>query len=227
MTALIDTLFMMESFLGIETDSLLPFAEADNIGGYNADATKAKWHIGSIWEVEGQTLYALVRSLKPNVVVELGSFYGCSTSHIAAAVRENGIGTFTAVDKAAMGDISAINGVNAVRADAFEWLEGQKDHSIDFLFEDLFHTEEDCYRIGILAQQKLKPGGVLVAHDAAHYIVGVHVRKGYERAGLKFRVYLTEPSDCGLMVAIPNPKSDTQSASTVENKPKRKQKKAQ
>ncbi|KZB79180.1 O-methyltransferase [Amycolatopsis regifaucium] len=41
----------------------------------------------------GLLLYSAVRSIKPDVVVELGTSYGFSTLHIAAAMRDNGHGT--------------------------------------------------------------------------------------------------------------------------------------
>jgi predicted O-methyltransferase YrrM len=41
----------------------------------------------------GLLLYSAVRSVQPDVVVELGTSYGFSTLHIAAALRDNGHGT--------------------------------------------------------------------------------------------------------------------------------------
>ncbi|MEV6873102.1 class I SAM-dependent methyltransferase [Amycolatopsis sp. NPDC051128] len=41
----------------------------------------------------GLLLYSAVRSIRPEVVVELGTSYGFSTLHIAAALRDNGHGT--------------------------------------------------------------------------------------------------------------------------------------
>jgi predicted O-methyltransferase YrrM len=40
----------------------------------------------------GQLLYALVRAIRPKVVVEFGTSYGISTLHLAAAVADNGTG---------------------------------------------------------------------------------------------------------------------------------------
>ncbi len=41
----------------------------------------------------GQLLYALVRATRPETVVEFGMSFGISAIHLAAAVRDNGIGT--------------------------------------------------------------------------------------------------------------------------------------
>jgi len=204
---LTDTLFVIENFLGIETDSLLPFAEQDSIGGYHPDPTQSKWHIGSMFGVEGQVLYSLIRSLQPRTVVEIGSGLGCSANHIAAALSRNYVnpataGHLTTLDRGntphIFDEFKAF--VTVIAGDGIAWLEAQPDHSVDFIFEDADHSELMCYQIGELAKRKLVPGGVLVAHDAAHYAVGADVRAGFIRASIEGRVYLTEPSDCGLLV---------------------------
>jgi predicted O-methyltransferase YrrM len=40
----------------------------------------------------GRLLYALVRAVRPRTVVEFGMSFGISTLHLAAAVRDNGVG---------------------------------------------------------------------------------------------------------------------------------------
>ncbi|MFW0789550.1 O-methyltransferase [Gordonia sp. CPCC 205333] len=40
----------------------------------------------------GRLLYSLIRAARPETVVEFGTSYGISTLHLAAAVRDNGIG---------------------------------------------------------------------------------------------------------------------------------------
>ncbi|MFI9382360.1 O-methyltransferase [Kutzneria sp. NPDC052558] len=43
-------------------------------------------------EAGGRLLYALARAAKPANVVEFGTSYGISTLHLAAAVKDNGVG---------------------------------------------------------------------------------------------------------------------------------------
>ena len=43
-------------------------------------------------EAGGRLLYAMTRAIRPAVVVEFGTSYGISTLHLAAAVKDNGIG---------------------------------------------------------------------------------------------------------------------------------------
>lgn len=207
MTALIDTLFQIEKQLGLELDSLMPYAEQDDIGGFHPDATQAKWNMGAIFDVEGRTLYAVIRALKPKVIVEIGSGTGCSSNHMAAALVQNYVnpataGHITTIDRGntphILDDYKAF--VTAIPGDGVEYLAKQPDNSIDFILEDADHTTELCQAIAELAKTKLKPGGVLFAHDAVHWAVGAEVKRGYDLAGLDFRVYLTDPSDCGWLV---------------------------
>jgi SAM-dependent methyltransferase len=202
MTALIDTLFQLEKYLGLETDSLMPLAELDDIGGYHPDEALRKWWTGAIWAVEGQTLYALIRALKPETIVEIGSGTGCSSTHMAAALKVNGGGHITTVDRGNTPQIPADlqSFVTILPGDGINYLALEPDNSIDLILEDADHTADMCAAIGELAKTKLKPGGVLMAHDAAHWAVGKDVKAGYDLAGLDFRVYLTDPSDCGWLV---------------------------
>lgn len=40
----------------------------------------------------GRMLYSLIRAARPEIVVEFGTSFGISTLHLAAAVRDNGVG---------------------------------------------------------------------------------------------------------------------------------------
>lgn len=199
MTALIDTLFQIEKQLGIELDSLLPYAEADTIGGYHPEESKRKWWTGAIWEVEGQTLYAVIRALKPQTIVEIGSGTGCSSTHMAAALKANSSGHVTTVDRGNTPQIPDFLQpyVTIEAGDGINYLALLPDNSVDFILEDADHTTDMCHAIGELAKTKLKPGGVLFVHDIEHFAVGADIRAGYDLAGMEVRRYRTDPSDCG------------------------------
>lgn len=204
MTALIDTLFQIEKQLGLELDSLLPYAEKDNIGGFHPDPAQRQWDVGAIFDVEGRTLYAVIRALQPRVIVEIGSGTGCSAAHMAAALVQNYVNPATAghiitVDRGNTPHIpdDFKSFVTAIPDDAINYLALQPDNSIDFLLEDADHTTELCHAIGELAKTKLKPGGVLFVHDIEHWAVGADIRRGYDLAGMEVRRYRSDPSDCG------------------------------
>jgi predicted O-methyltransferase YrrM len=67
----------------LDAEKLQAFAEQDKYTGW--DEGKGEFPVGSLWTVEGQVLYALIRMLKPKNIMELGVNYGASTCHIAAA----------------------------------------------------------------------------------------------------------------------------------------------
>jgi hypothetical protein len=225
-----DTLKLIALQLHLDPNELIRFASEDFVGGYHRDPAQSKWHIGSLYEVEGKALYALVRALKPQHVGEIGSLYGCSTTHLATALSVNGEGRLTAVDieekpgSAMPPHLSPL--VTKVIGDGLEWLRSQPDASIDLIFEDSSHGSEMCYQVAELCKTKLAPGGVLVMHDAAHTQaflgdgtivhspVGAEVCGGLDRAlGTEYRVYLSEPSDCGF--AVWRRKSETKGIVTL------------
>jgi predicted O-methyltransferase YrrM len=199
-----DTLNTIAAQLDLDAAQLDQFANEDQHGGYHPNFDDG-CPIGSLFRVEGQTLYALVRALQPKTVVELGSFAGCSTTHLAAALEANGAGKLTAVDNALRGvkaDVPAAlqDRVNIVSAEAVDWLASRKANSVDFLFEDLEHTPGLTEAVWREALRVVRPGGLILSHDAAHWVVGEGVMAGIRAAGVEPLVVLAEPSDCGLAI---------------------------
>lgn len=206
-----DTLTLIAQRLNLDPAALIAAAQEDYQTGW--DNGNGAFPIGSLFGVEGQTLYALIRVLKSENIYELGTHYGASTTHLAMAVHTNGVGRVTSVDNNSMIDAGGVATGSMIPPDLLQYVDMVQDDaiarlaacdagSVDFIFEDLTHFAEDCEQVGKLAQVVLKPGGMLVAHDAAHPIVGSAVREGYTvKNDLKwYDVYLTEPSDCGLLI---------------------------
>lgn len=185
-------------------DSLLAYANEDAVGGYHMDAAQAKWPVGSLWQVEGQVLYALVRALKPKRILELGRRYGCSTTHIAQALAANGAGRVVSIDNNVHGDTELLIPeklypfIEIVNGDAFEYLNTHQD-KFDLIFEDLDHDRKSTAIIARDAKNtRLNANGVLVVHDTMHFLVGEAIRAGLQDADIPAAHYLIEPSDCGL-----------------------------
>ena len=184
----------------LNADELYEFALEDKIGGYHPDPRLSKWTIGSIWEVEGQILYALVRALKPKNVLEVGSFMGASTSHIAEALLTNGTGKLICVDI----NHQMVNGkrykgiIEQVTSDLFDYKFPAR--KFDFVYEDANHDVEQVAHVWGQFKSKGKKNAMIVSHDAMHHVVGKAVREGIEEVTDEYLKLLVQPSDCGLAV---------------------------
>lgn len=174
-------------------------------------------------------LYGLVRSMKPEVCVEIGSARGKSACHIGMALKENGSGTLYAIDpheptdwndskavdsfKIFEDNISAVdvrNQISIIRsysdAAARDW-----SLPIDLIFIDGDHSYEGVKRDWELFLPHVKPFGIVVFHDT---IWDLPPYKGKARATmgvprfvdeLREQGYqvLTIDRDCGLSLVQP------------------------
>lgn len=222
MPELNEVLQLIASQTKADAQQLIDFAAEDTIGGFHIDESQRKWPVGSLYEVEGKILYALIRYFKPESVVQIGGWAGCSAAHLALAVKNNGVGHVTSVDNGGDGNNEHGNllpaelqkYVTLIWANGEDWLAAQPDHSIGLLFEDASHATELVEKLARLAFTKIVPGGLMVNHDAAHDFaivgggqriyspVGVAIRDGLTRAGVYYRVYRAEPSDCGIALTV-------------------------
>lgn len=217
-----DALDSIAVSFGFNADELIEYAAADPHGGYHNKYDDG-FPNGSVWRVEGQTLYALVRALSDRLPVgasfgalELGTHFGCSATHIAQAIYDSGrFGRLVCVDlNGAAGNMipaHLLEYVELVTGDMFAYLATQKPAMFDFIFEDGSHHTEDVQRVWNAAYALLKPGGVILSHDAEHFHVpsgtgvGQAVREGIARAGYfglipSVKTYLMPPSDCGFAI---------------------------
>lgn len=128
-------------------------------------------------------LYGLVRSMKPEICVEIGSARGKSTCYIGAALKENGRGRLYAIDPhiqtdwndagsadtidilrqniSALGLSEQVVMIRSLSEDAARnW-----DRQIDLIFIDGDHSYEGVKRDWTLFVPHVKPFGVVVFHD--------------------------------------------------------------
>lgn len=202
-----DALDSIATLYDLHADELIEYAALDGIGGYHPHYDDG-YPAGSIWRVEGQTLYALVRALRPRNVLEIGTYYGCSAAHIAQALADNGDGgTLTCIDlNAGVGSLippHLRDYVTIFREDLYRFLPLRPEGGYDFIFEDSAHTPEVtefCWR---QAYRLLAPGGMIVSHDAEHFRIGADVKAGIAQAGFFAATppavtHLIAPGDCGL-----------------------------
>lgn len=195
------------SDLGLDREALWGYTQEDNVGGYReqgAEAETPAWPGGSVWEEEGRLLYGLVRALKPERIVEIGSLVGCSTSHLALACQRNGMGKVYAVDPAlefSRVDAALLEYVLPIPEDVFVW--ELPDGPVSLVFEDGAHTPGFTRAALEKLRPALAPGAVVVSHDYLHARLGRHVSQEFDEvlAGCPNAVVGSAriaPSDCGL-----------------------------
>jgi len=211
-----DVLTNIANAYGLDSYDLIGYSYEDEISGW--DQGYGDWPVGSLWTVEGRILYALIRALQPNMVVEIGTNVGCSASHIASALKMNGTGKLMTFDTAGSVVIppdkdghSAVYKpgqlipddlrpfVEVVNADGIKYLR-EYIGEVDFIFEDGAHSFEGTRDAWVAGLAVLNPGGLLISHDAAHFLVGETIRKGIAAAGVVPNIYEVQPSDCGLAI---------------------------
>jgi hypothetical protein len=200
----------MAQRFGLDPDELLNYSYEDDHSGW--DGGVGDWPIGSLWTVEGRVLYALVRALKPQLVVEIGTHVGCSTTHIASALKMNGSGQVMTFDIANPINIPGMDEVHRqgdmipqelwpyvemVQGDGVQYIELDLLEA-DMIYEDGDHSEDNVNRVWKAGVPKLTPDGVIASHDAAHWLVGDAICTGIRNAGYEPIIYAIRPSDCGL-----------------------------
>lgn len=220
-----DALSTLAAFLKLDAAELHEYARADTYGGWHPDEAQRQFAVGSLFAVEGQALYALVRALRPASVLELGVNHGASSTHLLAALDANGSGKLTSVDIWGGAGYAIPDALkpqaNLVYADALEAITALDDASVDFVFEDLLHGDEQTRLIIEALQPKLTPGAVVVHHDSEHGDDGVKVKAGIVSAGISdYLSVLIAPSDCGLAVwQAEGERADTEAEPDTETEP--------
>ena len=144
------------------------------------DPWRGQWSIvnefGGGWAVEvevGELLHALVRTIKPDVIVETGTHKGFSALMMAKAIQQNGNGHLYTVDMAdhgvralfeRFGVSSFITFYKAKSTDVLQSM--PRTRKVDFLWLDADHAEESVLAEIKTALPYLKPGSYVGFHDA-------------------------------------------------------------
>lgn len=179
-------------------------AQALLVEAHRAPYARTAWPQGTGRPGERAALYALVRVLQPDLVVECGTNWGCSTTQFLSAVRDNKKGRVVSIDIRNRTEGRPIgarippglkNRWQFHRADAAEWL-AKEDTPLEFVFEDTDHTMETTRRICEAAARRLAPGGWLICHD----VVIPAVAAGIRQAGIDAPVFLFDADGRGLAV---------------------------
>ncbi len=166
-----------------------------------------RWHMYDSMSAEVEVLdflKALVLTLKPEVVVETGTFSGLSTLRIAEGLRANGVGKIITCEYDA--DVYAAAVKRFAASGLEEWIEArnesslemQVDGQIDFLFVDSETSIREQEVRRFLPQ--VNPCGVIVMHDGSSAMKTVRqAALRMEEEGLLSVVLLATPR--GLVLA--------------------------
>jgi hypothetical protein len=99
-----DALRQIAATGNLNADELIAFAAEDTVGGrdtrhgQSVSEGQTDWPGMSTFAAEGQIIYALVRALRPEQIVEIGVDSGGTTTHILTALAANGTGKLYSVD---------------------------------------------------------------------------------------------------------------------------------
>ena len=169
-----------------------------DIGGYHEDVKKRKWPPGSIWPTEGQRLYHLVKKEKPNLVVEVGAYHGCSTTWICKALIENKKGKLISIDNSTFGvawDLVPEWCNKVLEKWDTDCFICDVPKNIDILFEDGEHSPGFTKKV----LQRF-PADVVAVHDYRHFNVGKYIQKDFNEVLGEPDEITNDESDCGLAI---------------------------
>lgn len=205
-----DTLAALADYLGadhIGKQQLIELAHEDEHTGWDFGA--GDWPCGSLHRPEGQTLYALVCVLNACNVVECGSLYGCSSTHLASALKATKRSNpLVSVDILQGTGSQFPDGMKSFRTqvymDGAAYLNTLPDNSVDMVYEDTDHSYAVTRAIWEAALLKVRSGGVIVSHDSEHATGGEVVTKAILDALGHDNVLtlLVPPADCGLLIWV-------------------------
>jgi predicted O-methyltransferase YrrM len=122
----------------------------------------------------GKLLYALVRAIRPETVVEFGTSFGISTIYLAAAVTDNGTGRVVTTElsdkkvKAAQSNLQQAGVDAAVTILAGDALQTLADLPGPIGFVLLDGWKDLCLPVLRLLEPKLAPGALVAADDNNH-----------------------------------------------------------
>ncbi len=174
--------------IDLDGEELIRFASEDFIGGYPKN-----WPAGTIWEPEAKLFYSLTRILKPDIIVEVGSFVGCSSSHWASALSVNNKGILHCFD------ITFNNfKINSPRIRLHEGdaLKTCKDLIYNGIYPDILYAN---FTRDIIASflPKMKSGSIICVHDITYPEAAEVMKKGFREAVGDFFIFSTPETDCG------------------------------
>jgi predicted O-methyltransferase YrrM len=150
----------------------------------------------------GKLLYALVRAIRPQTVVEFGTSYGISTVYLAAAVTDNGTGHVlttemssqkVAAARANLEEAGVGAAVTVLAGDALATL-ADVPGPVEFVLLDGW--KDLCLPVLRLLEPVLAPGALVAADDNTHATLADYL--GYVRDPANGYVTVSFPVEDGV-----------------------------
>lgn len=214
---LTDLLAEAALFLGLETD----------MSRYHKETCSILRASQGVHPEEAAVLYGLVRSLKPQLILETGTFEGYSTAEIARALQKNGTGHLESVDIADKTGFRVPDNLQqfvtfrrSMPSLAMTTVLAQQKVSVELFFHDSAHTYCNALDELIAFAPFFSSGCVIVCHDAKmdfmpDFGVGRAVREFAQAMGLECAVLDTT---CGMaLMRWPQSIDDKMLQSGLEN----------
>lgn len=166
-----------------------------------------RWHMFDSMTAEAEVLeflFTLVTTIKPELVVETGSFLGVSTVWIAKALKQNGFGKIISCEYDPVVFASAKEKIAA--SGLSEYIELRNESSLEMKIEgtiDLFFSDSDMPIREKEVERflpQIRSTGVILIHDASSHLKTVRdAAFSLEERGLISCVFLPTPR--GLVIA--------------------------
>lgn len=192
----IDALTRIAQYIGIAPMTLYTAYELDHHFGARIDG----WSPMSVTTDEGRVIYALVRALRPQNVLEFGTLSCCSATHILQALCDNREGNLVSIDIAPLEPPGPPQELyhrwHFVQANGITYNFG--DYGCDLCFEDTSHTHDSTRK---LCRRALDLGAKLViVHDAANQTSGKEVCRGLGEIFSRYLIVEPGPDSLGLAI---------------------------
>jgi len=136
-----------------------------------------RWHMYDSMTAEAEVLeflYTLVTTVKPDLVVETGSFLGVSTLWIAKALKANGFGKIISCEFDPVVFAKAREKIGG--SGLAEWIELRNESSLEMRVDgtiDLFFSDSDMPLREAEVKRflpQIRPTGLILMHDASSHL---------------------------------------------------------
>ncbi len=184
------------------------------------------YRLGSTPTVDCETLYSLLRAMKPKIVVETGVCYGVSSAYILQALKDNNRGELYSIDLGNTPEeppndffvpLNLRDRWNLIVGDCKDELPAllARLRQIDLFHHDSLHTYEHMMWEYDTALPYLRPNGVLSSHDVRTI---VSLRKPLQRNPFEIfceRNHLTSVISHNVGIAICDPRADQEGLARI------------